>query len=509
MTRIIIKLLGRIGKLIVLLFVQAFLMLNCAWATGQDSGTQRYCLAPVLQIKEPGIMNQFYHASSRDMLLLDAGKTYHLTGEFRIRADKGRIAVPAAFRKQLLGSKLFVSQGAPVFLIKKKDNILCYPLTEHLNLLHPRASKALARIFYSGIKYEQNKYWGDVYVVNMDSQGRIIIPKQLRGEFNIKQAANILIKGKEILFELWPNPSSEEKISSSPITQFELEEEARYKQQLEMYIKNSDEKQLIKDVIVRRVMPQLEACEKILDIGSGDGAVTEVIGCTNVQEMWIVEPNAAHIQALRLRLEKIGANKYFQLNIINGLWQDAQHDIPEGFDLTVLSHMLYYIDPENVLLFLESVLGKLNSEGKLVIALNSLTRQSTVHGVYSQFFNQLGDVKKAALEPQTMIVEQLKKQGYEVETIPIEPVVATRDFEEFLEIGLFLLLEPYSTWSESEMRDIKDYLAACIYNEEYKLLMPQDIIIVGKGINKEKVRSLLWPQNQMNAAMAAAVDQSI
>ncbi|MCM8814160.1 MAG: class I SAM-dependent methyltransferase [Candidatus Omnitrophica bacterium] len=264
-------------------------------------------------------------------------------------------------------------------------------------------------------------------------------------------------------------------------TQFALEEDERYEWQLTLYSRNSNEKAMIRDVI-RRVGMSVVA-RNVLDIGAGDGAVTEIVRNIVTQSLWVVEPNTKQVPVLRARLSPDKESSPYDLKIVHGLWQEVYEDIPHDFDLIILSHMLYYIDPGDIPSVLESVVSKLQPGGTLVIVLNSLRRGRQVHGSYSHFIHEVGDSRKAVLEPQTMIGKVLRRQGYSVETVQISPVVVTGSFDDFFEIGLFLLLEPASAWDDAGVKKIKDYLRGCVVDGRFQMSMPQDVLIIRKNIN--------------------------
>ncbi len=163
---------------------------------------------------------------------------------------------------------------------------------------------------------------------------------------------------------------------------------------------------------------------------------------------------------------------------MNSFWQQACGTIDDKFDFILSSHMLYYIPPEDVDVFIDSLIDKLKDGGNLAIVLNA--RETSREGnFYFDFFSRFGDLKKAKLD--TLVIERrLKDKGYNVKRKRIYPYVATISFGDFQKIGYFLLLEPEEKLRR-DRHDIDRYLQEhCFSKSKYTLYLPQDIIVVEK-----------------------------
>lgn len=112
-------------------------------------------------------------------------------GEYRYNADaKGRISVPAKFRDEL-GENFFVTKGLDqsLFVFPESEWDAFQEKLKTLPLTNPRA-RAFTRVFYSGATE-----------VEMDKQGRMLIPQTLREFAGIEK--EILVIGVGSRVEIW------------------------------------------------------------------------------------------------------------------------------------------------------------------------------------------------------------------------------------------------------------------------------------------------------------------
>jgi len=119
-------------------------------------------------------------------------------GEYQHSMDpKGRIIIPSKFRDEL-GPKFIATKGL--------DNCLfMYPMNEWANLenklkslpLTNRDARAFIRFFFSGAAE-----------VELDKQGRILLPQNLREYANLQK--DIYIIGVSVRVEVWDKAKWEE-----------------------------------------------------------------------------------------------------------------------------------------------------------------------------------------------------------------------------------------------------------------------------------------------------------
>lgn len=112
-------------------------------------------------------------------------------GEFQHNIDeKGRMAVPAKFRRQISGGAI-ITRGLDhcLFIFTKKDwetlaeKLIALPLSQ-------ANSRAFVRLMLSGASD-----------VKLDSQGRVLIPDYLRGYAGLKKSAKVI--GVYNRMEVW------------------------------------------------------------------------------------------------------------------------------------------------------------------------------------------------------------------------------------------------------------------------------------------------------------------
>ena len=113
-------------------------------------------------------------------------------GEFQHNIDeKGRVAVPAKFRRQISGGAI-ITRGLDncLFIFTKKDwEILAGKLITTLPLSQ-KNSRAYARFILSGASD-----------VDLDTQGRVLIPDYLRRFAGLKKSAKVI--GVYNRMEIW------------------------------------------------------------------------------------------------------------------------------------------------------------------------------------------------------------------------------------------------------------------------------------------------------------------
>ncbi len=118
--------------------------------------------------------------------------------------DKGRLSIPAKFREALREEKTLVLTSAESYLT-------VYPLSEW------RAIEDRLRA-NPKFKREQRDYLRFVYSsaedVDLDSQGRILIPQSLRQRAGIGR--DVVIIGMMDTIEIWDKARWEAKLASAP-----------------------------------------------------------------------------------------------------------------------------------------------------------------------------------------------------------------------------------------------------------------------------------------------------
>ena len=117
-----------------------------------------------------------------------------------------------------------------------------------------------------------------------------------------------------------------------PLPPLEIEEDAGYQRQLQLFTQCSTEKgiELLK---IGEVIARLPDRQRFLDIGAGGGHLTIPVA-QQFEKTTIIEPNIK--QAERF------CRQYPAFCVHNGSWTESNLN-DECFDLILCSHVLYYI----------------------------------------------------------------------------------------------------------------------------------------------------------------------
>ena len=143
---------------------------------------------------------------------------YHFIGSYECKLDsKGRIMIPVAIKKQL---NPILSKG---FVIKRAVFSNClelYPIDEW-NVLMERVN-SLNRFNKKNNDFIR-RFNAGVRTINIDSSGRLLIPKNLISYVNIKK--EIVISSTVNILEIWDKSNYEKAIDEATIDFGSLAEE--------------------------------------------------------------------------------------------------------------------------------------------------------------------------------------------------------------------------------------------------------------------------------------------
>ena len=143
--------------------------------------------------------------------MVDSGpKTTALRGSETTRVDdKGRLKIPSIFRGRIQDRS-----GADVFVTSVKgDSVLIYPIDvwsamEDRIVLAPSQNPALKRFM------DRVSYFGQPGEI--DPQGRVLIPQQLRQRASI--AGEVRVLGRINYLEVWNEERFADKLAREPWT---------------------------------------------------------------------------------------------------------------------------------------------------------------------------------------------------------------------------------------------------------------------------------------------------
>lgn len=240
----------------------------------------------------------------------------------------------------------------------------------------------------------------------------------------------------------------------------EMEEDAEYKRQLDLFARSSTEKgmELLK---IGEIIADIENREKFLDIGAGGGDLTIPIS-QSFGETVIVEPNEKQAAMFRRR--------YPHIRVYNELWEKINFG-EQRFDFILCSHVLYYVEEGKWLSTIEKMYRCLEDGGAIAIVLQSPL------GEVARFFNHFTRYEVNILELWGQLIHLYGEKDLEIRYFINE--IWTENPEDMLDIALFLLLDRKFREKTDE---IKEYLETHHkVDHGYRILQDDILLVVRKG----------------------------
>jgi ubiquinone/menaquinone biosynthesis C-methylase UbiE len=202
----------------------------------------------------------------------------------------------------------------------------------------------------------------------------------------------------------------------------EMEEDAEYQRQLNLFSRSSTEKgiELLK---IGEIIAGLSKRRYFLDIGAGSGDLTIPVS-QSFYETTIVEPNSKQAGYLKRRCP--------HFYIYNDFWEKVAFD-SKRFDFILCSHVLYYIEEGHWMNTIEKMYDCLEEGGRIAIVL-----QSPI-GEVASFFNHFADYDVNILELWRDLIQRYGDDSIEVRYFLNE--IYTDNLDDMVSVGLFLLLD--------------------------------------------------------------------
>jgi len=231
---------------------------------------------------------------------------------------------------------------------------------------------------------------------------------------------------------------------------------------VDLLILSTLETQHRNQILSHRVMPMFKSFNNMLDIGVGNGDLTHHLGSYyNYVTIIDNDQNA---------LDNIQDDYYLADTKTNKiLGSILEVDIPDKkYDLILLSHVLYYIDPDLRISLVSKLRNMLSNEGYLMIIFNEgLSRyEFTKHfgGKNFEFSELLNKLKSEDYHNSVRIIESREE-------------IRNSNLNEMLHIASVCLKDASAT---ENIDDVKDYLRSHHYNDGvYSMEMTQNIILIG------------------------------
>ena len=167
-----------------------------------------------------------------------------------------------------------------------------------------------------------------------------------------------------------------------------------YNESFNLFLKNTDEKEIIKNFINKTVF--LDKNSKLLDIGGGNGALIKDL-CDKVGITFIVEPNK--LLAAQIVKEK-------NIKIINKKWEDAQ--LNDCFDFILAAYVVTYFPKELLSDLIAKMYNHLLPGGKIMI-LSVDAKKGSWREIHTYFYDLMGMKHKSSDET---LEEIIKKYRY-------------------------------------------------------------------------------------------------
>lgn len=205
-------------------------------------------------------------------------------------------------------------------------------------------------------------------------------------------------------------------------TPIEMEEDAEYQRQLNLFIRSSTEKG-IELVKIGEIMAGLSKRRYFLDIGAGSGDLTIPIS-QSFEEITIVEPNAKQAGYLRRRCP--------HFIIYNDSWESVNLDL-KRYDFILCSHVLYYIKEDQWLSTIKKMYTHLEDGGRIAVVLQSPM------GEVASFFNHFTSYDVNILDLWRDLIRKYGDEVIDVRYFMNE--IYTDNLEDMVSVGLFLLLD--------------------------------------------------------------------
>jgi SAM-dependent methyltransferase len=196
-------------------------------------------------------------------------------------------------------------------------------------------------------------------------------------------------------------------------------ESQEYATAFELFRLQTDQKEMARTAILKVL--GAKPLNTLVDVGAGDGALTSMIS-RNFDKKILIEPNE--------RFAAEAARRLPQARIIKTRIEDAQFDFLA--DVVLMSHVLYYVEPEKWRETLMKCYDILKPGGIIIILLQSPKSD------YMKIFDIFG-IRHHDLD--RILSDEIHTQiGMKVELFDsIKSVVECRDETDVIEIGEFML----------------------------------------------------------------------
>lgn len=203
----------------------------------------------------------------------------------------------------------------------------------------------------------------------------------------------------------------------------------RYRNSFRLFSRRTDEKDLLASFIVR--LGRVGAASRVLDIGAGDGGITERIQSVT-QKIVAVEPNPEFANLLRAK----------GIKVLQGSWERVE---PEGvFNTIIASHVVTYFPDEKLLVLIEKMIQFLAPQGRIILVTVDQERGSW-RDIHTFFYS-----KNKIQKRRTSVLLQSVLKKYDPKIFTFTTQVRARSIEEMFDILAFDFSEYESLFSRTK-----------------------------------------------------------
>lgn len=200
-----------------------------------------------------------------------------------------------------------------------------------------------------------------------------------------------------------------------------------FKKQFDILSKGTDEYSTTVPFIAHYTDSELSQCHHFVDVGAGRGNLAKPLS-NYFEQTTVIEPNTAYYE------EVMEWAWQYRRNIkgINSTWEDAAiYDV----DCVLMSHVLYYVEKEKWLPFVDKAYKSLNPGGGIIIILNR--KENGVGHLYKQFLAPQVWQNIASAED---VMDALEHEGYRPRIRHFDSFIRADTADEIYQVMDFLLL---------------------------------------------------------------------
>lgn len=193
--------------------------------------------------------------------------------------------------------------------------------------------------------------------------------------------------------------------------------DAIYKKSFSLFLKNTDEKTVIKKFIKQNI--PLNKGYIFLDIGGGSGFLAKEIS-KKVKRTVLIEPN-------KFFCEKLSNDK--KIKVINKKWEDVE--LKEKFDFILAAYVVTYFPKKEINSLIKKMYNLL-SPGGCILILSVDSKKGSWRKIHTYFYKLIGIVHESS---DSLLNSVLKKYNFSSKSFITH--IYAKDNEEMLKILTF------------------------------------------------------------------------